>query len=72
MVLDIQAKGKGGFNLESKVKDLSLASAGHKKIDWVKEKMTVLNKIKDEYIKEKKGLMQQLLTGKTRVKVEET
>lgn len=36
--------------MESKVKDLSLASAGHKKIDWVKEKMTVLNKIKDEYV----------------------
>ncbi|MCF8000904.1 MAG: adenosylhomocysteinase [Halanaerobiales bacterium] len=39
--------------MESKVKDLSLASEGNKKINWVKEKMAVLNKIKDEYIEDK-------------------
>lgn len=39
--------------MESKVNDLSLAPEGNKKIKWVKEKMAVLNKIKDEYIEEK-------------------
>ncbi len=39
--------------MESKVKDLSLAPEGNKKINWVKEKMSVLNKIKDEYIDDK-------------------
>lgn len=39
--------------MESKVKDLSLAPEGNKKIKWVKEKMAVLNKIKDEYIEDK-------------------
>lgn len=45
--------------MESKVKDLSLAPAGKKKINWVQEKMTVLNKIKEEYKEE------QPLKGKT-------
>ena len=39
--------------MESKVKDLSLAPEGNKKIKWVKEKMAVLNKIKNEYIEDK-------------------
>ena len=39
--------------MESKVKDLSLAPEGNKKIKWVKEKMAVLNKIRDEYIDDK-------------------
>ncbi|HMA58972.1 MAG TPA: adenosylhomocysteinase [Halanaerobiales bacterium] len=45
--------------MESNVKDLSLAPAGKKKINWVKEKMTVLNKIKEEYKED------QPLKGKT-------
>ncbi len=45
--------------MESHVKDLSLAPAGKKKINWVKEKMTVLNKIKEEYKED------QPLKGKT-------
>src|SRR6056297_140198 len=45
--------------MESKVKDFSLAPDGKKKIDWVKEKMTVLNKIKEEYKED------QPLSGKT-------
>lgn len=39
--------------MENKVKDISLAEEGKKKIDWVQEKMTVLNKIKAEYQDEK-------------------
>jgi adenosylhomocysteinase len=39
--------------MENKVKDLSLAPEGNKKIKWVKEKMAVLNKIKNEYIEDK-------------------
>ena len=39
--------------MESKVKDISLAPAGRKKINWVKDRMTVLNKIRDEYIEDK-------------------
>ncbi|MDZ7672302.1 MAG: adenosylhomocysteinase [Halanaerobiales bacterium] len=35
--------------MESKVKDLSLAPEGKRKINWIKDKMVVLNKIKAEY-----------------------
>ncbi len=45
--------------MESKVKDLSLAPEGKRKIDWIKDKMVVLNKIKEEYIEDKP------LAGKT-------
>src|SRR6056297_66302 len=45
--------------MESKVKDLSLAPEGKRKINWIKDKMVVLNKIKEEYIEDKP------LAGKT-------
>ncbi|MFO7814823.1 MAG: adenosylhomocysteinase [Halanaerobiales bacterium] len=51
--LDIPADSKRGLKMESKIKDISLAPQGNKKIEWVKEKMAVLNKIKDEYIEDK-------------------
>ncbi|MCF8008733.1 MAG: adenosylhomocysteinase [Halanaerobiales bacterium] len=38
--------------MENKVKDKTLAKEGLKKIDWIKDKMAVLNKIKDEYCQE--------------------
>ena len=37
----------------SLIKDLSLAHEGHLKIDWVKEHMPVLNRIRDRFVKEK-------------------
>jgi len=39
--------------MKSKVKDLNLAAKGDKKIEWVKERMSVLNKIKEDYKDEK-------------------
>jgi adenosylhomocysteinase len=39
--------------MESKVKDLSLAPEGKRKINWIKDKMVVLNKIKAEYKNDK-------------------
>jgi adenosylhomocysteinase len=38
---------------ESIVKDMSLAPGGHLKIDWVKEHMPVLNRIRERFEKEK-------------------
>lgn len=38
---------------ESIVKDMSLAPNGHLKIDWVKEHMPVLNRIREKFEKEK-------------------
>jgi adenosylhomocysteinase len=38
---------------ESVVKDMSLAPNGHLKIDWVKEHMPVLNRIRERFEKEK-------------------
>ena len=37
---------------ESLVKDASLAPEGHKKIDWAAEHSPVLNRIRDEYLKD--------------------
>lgn len=37
---------------ESIVKDMSLAHSGHLKIDWVKEHMPVLNRIRERFEKE--------------------
>ncbi|AZR72694.1 adenosylhomocysteinase [Anoxybacter fermentans] len=43
---------------ESKVKDMSLAPEGHRRIDWVKEHMPVLNEVRKVFEKEQpfKGL----------------
>ncbi|GAA4715509.1 adenosylhomocysteinase [Brevibacillus fulvus] len=38
---------------ESNVKDMSLAPSGHLKIDWVKEHMPVLNRIRERFEQEK-------------------
>ncbi len=39
-------------NDDSKVKDPSLAPEGHRKIDWAAHHSPVLNRVRDEYLKD--------------------